>query len=112
MNKKMIGLLMILMIAALILSACERSATRLTGVATPTSEIPFPVGTQPQIMVDILKGTQTAAALTTPGVIQVLAFTGMDPIIPISGGSAVIAGLALLIASLRRRNLKNWKYGK
>ena len=30
----------------------------------PTSEIPFPVATQPQIMVDILKGTQTAAALT------------------------------------------------
>ena len=35
--------------------------------------------------------------------IQVLAFTGMDPIIPIAGGSAVIAGLAMLLATLRRR---------
>lgn len=65
MNKKMIGLLMILVIATLALSACERPATRAPGgAATPTSEIPFPVATQPQIMVDILKGTQTAAALT------------------------------------------------
>jgi LysM repeat protein len=65
MNKKMIGLLMILLIATLALSACERPATRAPGgAATPTSEIPFPVATQPQIMVDILKGTQTAAALT------------------------------------------------
>lgn len=65
MNKKMIGLIMILLIASLALSACERPATRAPGgAATPTSEIPFPVATQPQIMVDILKGTQTAAALT------------------------------------------------
>lgn len=65
MNKKMIGLIMILLIATLALSACERPATRAPGgAATPTSEIPFPVATQPQIMVDILKGTQTAAALT------------------------------------------------
>ena len=35
--------------------------------------------------------------------IQVLAFTGLDPIIPISGGSAVIAGIAILVASLRRK---------
>lgn len=61
----MIGLLMILLIATLALSACERPATRAPGgAATPTSEIPFPVATQPQIMVDILIGTQTAAALT------------------------------------------------
>jgi len=65
MNKKIIGLIMILVIATLALSACERPATRAPGgAATPTSEIPFPVATQPQIMVDILKGTQTAAALT------------------------------------------------
>ncbi len=65
MNKKLIGLIMILVLASLALSACERPATRAPGgAATPTSEIPFPVATQPQIMVDILKGTQTAAALT------------------------------------------------
>jgi LysM repeat protein len=65
MNKKMIGLLVIITILVIALSACDRSATRLpTGKVTPTSEIPFPVATQPQIMVDILKGTQTAAALS------------------------------------------------
>jgi uncharacterized surface anchored protein len=41
--------------------------------------------------------------ITTAGLIQVLAFTGMDPIIPIAGGSSVIAGLAILLATLRRR---------
>ena len=58
--------------------------------------------------------TPTLTILTvagiTEGTIQVLAFTGMDPIIPISGGSAVIAGLAILIASLRRRHLENLKH--
>ena len=52
-------------------------------------------------------GTVTVAGLTTPpGVIQVLAFTGMDPIIPISGGSAVIGGLAMILATLRRKRNK------
>ena len=65
MNKKTIGILVIITILVIVLSACERSATRLTtGKPTATSEIPFPVATQPQIMVDILKGTQTAAALS------------------------------------------------
>lgn len=65
MSKKMIVILAVVTILVIALSACERSATRLiTGKATPTSEIPFPVATQPQIMVDILKGTQTAAALS------------------------------------------------
>ncbi|MCL5072515.1 MAG: SpaA isopeptide-forming pilin-related protein [Actinobacteria bacterium] len=50
-------------------------------------------------------GTITVAGLTE-GTIQVLAFTGMDPIIPISGGSAVIAGLAMILATLRRRTVK------
>lgn len=65
MSKKLIVIMAIVTILVFALSACERSATRLiTGKATPTSEIPFPVATQPQIMVDILKGTQTAAALS------------------------------------------------
>ena len=46
--------------------------------------------------------TLTVAGLTA-GTLQVLAFTGIDPIIPISGGSAVIAGIAMLLATLRRR---------
>jgi hypothetical protein len=45
--------------------------------------------------------TVTVAGITEG--IQVLAFTGIDPIIPIAGGSAVIAGLAILLATLRRR---------
>ena len=78
MNKKMIVLLAIITILVIALSACERSATSiLTGKATPTSEIPFPVATQPQIMVDILKGTQTAAALSlTPQTGGGLSVTG------------------------------------
>ena len=52
-------------------------------------------------------GTITVAGLTEG--LQVLAFTGIDPIIPISGGSALVAGLAMLVASLRRRNLRNWR---
>lgn len=93
MNKKMIGLLMILMIAALILSACERSATRLTGAATPTSEIPFPVGTQPQIMVDILKGTQTAAALnpSTGGSTLATSTPSFAYSTPVPGATAPVA---------------------
>jgi hypothetical protein len=47
-------------------------------------------------------GTVTIAGLTEG--IQVLAFTGIDPIIPISGGSALIAGIAMLVVTLRRRN--------
>jgi uncharacterized surface anchored protein len=46
-------------------------------------------------------GTVTVSGITEG--IQVLAFTGIDPIIPIAGGSAIIAGLAILLATLRRR---------
>ena len=52
------------------------------------------------------EGTITVAALTTG--VQVLAFTGIDPIIPISGAGVLIGGLGLLIASLKtRRNRKS-----
>ena len=65
MNKKFYGLLIIVLLASLVLVACERPASKPPVVAPTTEgEIPFPVATQPQIMQDILKGTQTAAALT------------------------------------------------
>ena len=48
--------------------------------------------------------TITVAGLTEG--IQVLGFTGIDPIIPIGGGSAIVAGLAMLLATLRRRIIK------
>jgi hypothetical protein len=53
-------------------------------------------------------GVVDVAALTTgtTGGIQVLAFTGIDPIIPISAGSAIAGGLGLFITSLLKRNRK------
>jgi len=38
--------------------------------------------------------------ITTAGIIEVPAFTGVDSIIPISGISAFIGGIALIAASL------------
>jgi len=65
MKKKWFVLIVLVLAASIILAACERPATK-SPIATPTTEgeIPFPVATQPQILIDILKGTQTAAALT------------------------------------------------
>lgn len=71
MNKKTIGLLVALAIVATLFTACARPATTSPTsseviVATSTnSEIPFPVATQPQIMAEILKQTQTAMAMST-----------------------------------------------
>ncbi len=67
MRTKNIAILIVVLLAAILMSACERSASRVP-VTTPTSssEIPFPVATQPQILKDIIAGTQTAAAMLTP----------------------------------------------
>ena len=70
MNKKTIGLMVALLMVAMLFTACARPATTSPTssviVATATnSEIPFPVATQPQIMADILKQTQTAMAMST-----------------------------------------------
>ncbi|MCX6383703.1 MAG: MBG domain-containing protein [Actinobacteria bacterium] len=52
--------------------------------------------------------TITVEGLTDKGgIIQALGFTGLDPIIPISGGAAIIAGLAMSMSTLRRRRYKN-----
>lgn len=65
MNKKIFVIITIIVIASFALSACERPASKApVPTATTEGEIPFPVATKPEIMVDILKGTQTAAALT------------------------------------------------
>lgn len=70
MNKKTIGSMVALIMITVLITACARPATTSPttsgAVATSTSsEIPFPVATQPQIMADILKQTQTALALST-----------------------------------------------
>lgn len=70
MNKKTIGLMVTVLMLTMLFTACARPATTSPTsaviVATSTnSEIPFPVATQPQIMADILKQTQTAMAMST-----------------------------------------------
>ena len=66
---------------------------------TPMPPPPPPPGPTPTT-------TTPTPILTVAGItegIDVLAFTGFDPIISLSGGSVVIAGIAILVASLRRR---------
>ena len=69
-NRKSFAFLAILLIATLMLSACERSATK-GPVVTPTTEgeIPFPVATTNPLE-EILKATQTAMALTPGGEVK------------------------------------------
>ena len=64
MNKRIYAIILVILTAGFLLSACDRSAS-VSPIATPTpnGEIPFPVATQSQIMKDILAATQTAAAL-------------------------------------------------
>jgi hypothetical protein len=78
-----------------------------TGGGGPT---PTPTPTPTPLQTITVAGITTPGI--TPGIIQVLAFTGMDPIIPISGGSAVMGGLAMLLATLRKRQEKKWKHAK
>jgi hypothetical protein len=63
MSKKLLGFVFTLLVAGLLLTACERSASvALFTTPTSTSGIPFPVATQSQLMKDILAQTQTASA--------------------------------------------------
>lgn len=63
MTKRFSLLLFLLLILCLSLTACERSASVSSVATSSSSEIPFPVATQPQIMRDILAATQTAAVI-------------------------------------------------
>lgn len=92
MKKKLFIILVLIAIASLALSACERPASVApVPTATKEGEIPFPVATRPQIMEDILAGTQTALALTPQsGVTQPPAAT--QP----SGGSEATATPAFI----------------
>jgi hypothetical protein len=65
MPKKLYGFVFILIVAGLLLAACERSAS-VSPFSTPTSSsgVPFPVATQSQILKDILVETQTANAVS------------------------------------------------
>ncbi len=63
MKKRSLILLVLLTVTLLVMTGCTRSATRAPrATATSEGDIPFPVSTQSQIMVDILAGTQTAQA--------------------------------------------------
>ncbi len=88
MSKRLNAIVFVILITALLLTACERPAS-VAPVTSPTTsgEIPFPVATQPQIMKDILSATQTAAALQgtlatgglTTGATSTPAFTYVTP---------------------------------
>jgi uncharacterized surface anchored protein len=54
--------------------------------------------------------TITVAGLTEG--VQVLAFTGQDPIISIAGLAAVMAGLAMVVVTLLKRQTLKWKHVK
>jgi LysM repeat protein len=70
MKKKLMLLLIAVSILGLVLSACQRPASGgPTNVSTATAEVPFPVGTQPGLVKDILSSTQTAAAMAPTMVI-------------------------------------------
>lgn len=65
MKKRLYAIILVILVAGLLLSACERSASvSPVATATTSSNIPFPVSTQSQIMKDILASTQTAAAIS------------------------------------------------
>lgn len=62
--------------------------------------------------VTVVNSSTTPPEITVAGLtegIQVLAFTGIDPIIPISGGSSIAVGAAMLIATIMRRNKRSAK---
>ena len=64
MKKRILSWVILLVIGALLMTACERAATRAPRDTTRANdEIPFPVSTQSQIMIDILAATQTALAV-------------------------------------------------
>jgi LysM repeat protein len=97
MTRKISLVLFSLLIISLLLTACERPAS-IAPVTAPTSssEIPFPVATQSDIMRDILAATQTAAfiqgTLSTGGLTgatSTSAFTLVTPTVQTVGGTVV-----------------------
>lgn len=48
-------------------------------------------------------GPGPSPTVTVAGTVEVLAFTGLNPVIPISGASVALSGLGLFVASLIRR---------
>ncbi|MHC1740218.1 MAG: LysM peptidoglycan-binding domain-containing protein [Anaerolineaceae bacterium] len=106
MSKRTYAIIIVILIAGLLLTACERSASvSPIATATKSGEIPFPVATQSQIMKDILAATQTAAAasgtITTGGLpgaaTSTPAFTFSTPTplgTPYSGTQAAVLSTA------------------
>lgn len=73
---------------------------------TPVSIVTVAALTEETVEEEAAEVVEVAGISETEGTIQVLAFTGVDPIIPISGGSAIAGGLAMLLATLRRRVIR------
>lgn len=87
MRKNLLATLVVIIILGLTLAACERPATKgPVATATTEGEIPFPVATQPQIIKDILSGTQTAqAAMGVGGLVTSTPAFSLPTVAPTSG---------------------------
>ena len=82
----------------------------LTEVADLTEAVGPTEGTG---LIEVAGLTEVAGlAEGTAGGIQVLAFTGQDPIIPIAGLAALMAGLAMVAITLSKRQALKWKHAK
>jgi hypothetical protein len=77
-----------------------------TNITLNVQDTPVSIVTVAALTEEAAEVVEVAGISETEGTIQVLAFTGMDPIIPISGGSAIAGGLAMLLATLRRRVIR------
>jgi hypothetical protein len=69
MNKKIYLLVLLILLLGLFLSACTRSASKSpTDLSTPTSEIPFPIGTidTSALITQISQGTQVSLGTLVP----------------------------------------------
>lgn len=70
MNKKIFTFLLFILLTSLILTACTRSASKSPAdLTTPTSELPFPIGTidTSALITEISQGTQISLGTLSPG---------------------------------------------
>ena len=79
-------------------------------INTPTPPVVPPTTPTPPPTVTSTGGAVAVAALTEG--VQVLAFTGQGPIMPIAGLTAVMAGLAMVAITLLKRQTLKWKHAK
>ena len=96
MKKITYSLILLVLLFSLVMAGCTKSATKGgEGIATSTSEIPFPVGpsTNPNRMTEIISSTQTAAVVneqpTEPVVVEATATPVVD-VVPTDAPPVVV----------------------